>query len=394
MKTSSVLWCILALLALVTVGRAQSTLWIAIEAGQVDRPVGPVFVALPADMAGMDYFRVVDGGNRQSFHAQRWNADSAVFLLNRPLPARQRRTYGLSGLAERPPGGPTLTMDGGAIEARVRERPVLRYQIEEASPPPGEPEYYRRGGFIHPLYSPGGRALTDDFPAGHRHQHALFMAWVNTTFQGEFVDFWNQQSLKGTVEHLRVVDTATGPAFARFVVEHAHRSWAHGIVLHEQWTVTVYDSGDPYIIDLRSEQRCAGEAPLLINQYHYGGFAFRGHAQWNPDDSLAFRASWQVLTSEGKDAAEANHTRPEWVAAFGEIDEAPAGVAIFSHPANFRHPQPVRVHPTMPYFCFAPMVEGAFTIAPGERFVSNYRITTYDGEANEALLRGMNAGYE
>jgi hypothetical protein len=118
---------------------------------------------------------------------------------------------------------------------------------------------------------------------------------------------------------------------------------------------------------------------LFINEYHYGGLAFRGSKQWNRVDSAAYRTDMQVMTSEGASRAEANHTRPRWVTAYGTIDEEPAGIAIMDHPGNFRFPQPVRVHPDMPYFCFAPMVEGAFEIGPSDEYHSRYRFFIFSG---------------
>ena len=66
-----------------------------------------------------------------------------------------------------------------------------------------------------------------------------------------------------------------------------------------------------------------------------------------------------------------------------------AGIAVFDNPDNFRYPQPVRVHPEMPYFCFAPMVEGAMIIAPGAIYQSQYRIVTFDGPPDVKQLDAM-----
>jgi len=74
---------------------------------------------------------------------------------------------------------------------------------------------------------------------------------------------------------------------------------------------------------------------------------------------------------------------------YGETEKGVAGVAILDHPDNFRHPQPVRVHPSMPYFCLAPMVEAAMLIAPGKIYQSRYRIVTFDGEPDTKRLDSM-----
>ena len=52
------------------------------------------------------------------------------------------------------------------------------------------------------------------------------------------------------------------------------------------------------------------------------------------------------------------------------------------HPGNFRAPQPVRLHPHKPYFCFAPMQLGDFEITLGRNFASRYRFYAHSGPVN------------
>jgi hypothetical protein len=112
----------------------------------------------------------------------------------------------------------------------------------------------------------------------------------------------------------------------------------------------------------------------------------RGHRDWfdpsvkgnNPPDPARSGKS-DFLTSEGKNRATGNHTRPNWVDLAGEVSGQPAGVALLDHPANFGFPQPVRLHPNKPYFCFAPMVLDRFEIVPGQEYVSHYRFVVHDG---------------
>ena len=92
------------------------------------------------------------------------------------------------------------------------------------------------------------------------------------------------------------------------------------------------------------------------------------------------------LTSEGKRRADGNHTRPRWVDLSGEVDGKVGGLTILDHPANFRFPQPVRLHPNMPYLSFAPEVLGEFEIVPGEKYVSRYRLIAHDGPPDPKLI--------
>lgn len=334
----------------------------------------PAFFRLPSSVAHHDHFLLRMGG--REVLAQRWNADSAVCL---PPRADRRRTCRVRVAARPLPAAVQLARDDSTLELYVRGQPVLTYQVAVASPPAGAPDYYRRSGFIHPLRSPAGRVLTDGFPAGHTHQHGVFLAWVNTTFRGLPVDFWNQQHQTGTVRHVAVLDTLSGPVFAWFRVRLEHVSLAHGPAVVEELTVVTYATTGAFVIDLFSEQTAATADTLFVNEYHYGGMAFRGSRAWNEVDSNHYEAEMRVLTGADHGRDESNHTRPRWVAGWGALGDAAAGVALFDHPTNFRYPQPVRVHPTMPYFCFSPMVLGGF---PGPRRLLPFAIPAGDLRRN------------
>lgn len=365
---------------------AQETVRLYLNAGPYGRNDTPVFFKIPASMNDADLFVLTDIETSYRTYAQRWNRDSAVFVLYPPIRAGHTHTYELAVAKRTPPPLVSLAQDSTSIEIAVQDRQILRYHTAAVDPPDGLPSYYRRSGFIHPLYSPEGLVLTDDFPAEHAHQHGVFMTWVNTTFRGDFTDFWNQQDETGTVRHVAVLDTVSGPVFARFRVKLEHLSLKHGPVLGEERTITVFNWYGHFLIDLYSEQRPLTGDTLFINEYHYGGLAFRGNAQWNAADSSAYRSDMKVLTSEGIRRKDANHTRPRWVAAYGTLREEEAGVAIMGHPGNFRFPQPVRVHPEMPYFCFAPMVEGAFEIGPSGQYQSKYRFFVFTGTPPTKLI--------
>lgn len=264
-----------------------------------------------------------------------------------------------------------------AVHVFVADKPVLTYNTETVQPPEGVEKSYERSGFIHPLYSPSGQVLTDAFPIGHVHQHAMFNAWTRTTFKHEVVDFWNQHGGTGTVKHrkLRSLNDNSFEASLQQV------SLKQGPALNEKWEVKVSDSSDPFIIDLEIEQECATVNEVYLHPYHYGGFAFRGSGHWSPEDESCYEGSMKVLTGEGVNSIEdSNHTRPKWIAVYGTIENAQAGFVVMDHPTNFRYPQPIRVHPRMPYFVFSPVIDGSFIIKPGLSYQANYRIVTFDGE--------------
>ena len=273
----------------------------------------------------------------------------------------------------------------GAIELLCRGRLVLKYHTQVLEPPNGVDPVYRRSGFIHPVVTPSGRELTCAYPRDHLHQHGVFCAWVKTTFEGHPVDFWNQKARTGNVEHVRIVETSTDNEGAGFTVElrHLDVSASDGprAVLRELWTIRCVDAGDVFQFDIESRQTCIADSPLIVHEYHYGGMAFRGSEEWYGEET-----DFEFLTSEGLGRIEGNHTRPKWVVATGTVNGEPAGIAVMGHLDNPRYPEPVRLHPKMPYFVFAPSVVGEFRLDPGSEYVRRYRYLVFDGPPQSAAI--------
>jgi hypothetical protein len=63
------------------------------------------------------------------------------------------------------------------------------------------------------------------------------------------------------------------------------------------------------------------------------------------------------------------------------------------HPDNFRSPQPVRLHPNMPYFSLVPQQLGEFAIEPGKPYVSRFRFVVTDGAPDAAFLEACYRAY-
>lgn len=276
-------------------------------------------------------------------------------------------------------------------------RHVLTYHLA-AKPPKGVDAKYARSGFIHPISTPSGRIITDDYPLPHHsHQNGLFFAWRSATFEGEKLNFWEPG--KSTVRHEKVLEILNEEGFAGFRVELAHVSGTKKI-LREIRTVKVHE--DTGHIDLRSEQSCATKSPLILERFHYGGMAIRGSRQWFSDAHRSagkgalkdeFVEPCKMITNEGLTQADGNHSRPNWVSMTGKIDDEPVSITFIPHPTNFRHPQHVRLHPKMPYFCFIPTVEKPFSIEPGKTWVSRYRIVAEDGEPDAKKLNAIQQAF-
>ncbi len=367
-----VIICLLFLNAQV---KAADGLLLELQAGEVDRTETPIYLTLPKALRSAKGFSLTCEATGQEVPVQKV-ADThprIVWMLEKPLKAGQSRRYRLRA-NDQPEfkHNVTCTDNGRQFVVSVAEKPVLTYNhaVVESNDP--KTPYYARSGYLHPVFAPDGTVVTDDFAPDHPHQHGIMFAWTNTTFEGRKLNFWDQKAQTGRVEHAAVKDRYDGPVCGGFRVELRHLDLtAPGgpkPVLDETWNVRVYNRSDRFLFDLESIQRAAGESPLQVNKYHYGGMAIRGHRDWLDLEKGDF------LTSEGKTRQNGNHSRPNWVSIHGRLKGADDySVTIFSDPRNFRAPQPVRLHPNKPYFVFAPLVLGPFEIGATQPYLSRYR---------------------
>lgn len=286
------------------------------------------------------------------------------------------------------PSALQLTRTDSTLAITGASGPLLSYRLTPWLPPEVKEKHYTRSGFVHPLYSPAGRVVTDGFPRGHTHQHGLFFAWVDTRFRGQPVDFWNQQKGSGTIVHHQLTDTITHPdGWVGFRAEHDYLAILDKdttAVLRESWRLTARRDSLAHLIDLAIHQRALTEDTLFVRDYHYGGLAVRGAAAWNTttDDPGPAR----FLTSEGLARDSVNHSRPQWGSLYGPLATGSVSVTVMGHPDNPAYPEPVRIHPVMPYFCLSSATAGAFAIYPGNDWKARYRIVVTDGPPQPEFL--------
>ncbi|WP_395257724.1 PmoA family protein [Halalkalibaculum sp. DA3122] len=364
-------------------GQAMAQYEITVSAGAFDRVETVASFTFPEPVAPGTYRMNSDSGENLLLQVDENQRGS--FIL-RELPSEETRTYTVD--TEAPvssmPGQPEMSISAGQRTLIFNDgsRKVLSYYHRENRLPPGMDKMYKRAGYIHPLYSPGGVPLTNHLDQEiHPHHYGIFSAWTNTEFQGRTPDFWNPHNHSGRVDHADSVEKAwEGPVHAGFKAKNYFvdiSGSAPVTALNEEWKVIVYNTasdGDYNMVDLVLTHTTNTGQPLVLPEYHYGGLAFRGHGDWNNPENVSF------VTSEGMNRDEANETRARWVHMGGLVNGERAGVALLGHPDNYRAPQPIRIHPETPYVVYAPMQLGKMTIEPGSPYIMRYRFVTYDGE--------------
>lgn len=311
------------------------------------------------------------------------------FIVRDELPPHTSRHYELyygNPVTESPL---SLHVDASQIDIRQDGKNVLTYNHAHVIPPDHLSPQYIRSGYIHPVYSPSGLLVTEEFPDDHPHHKGVWFPWTRTEFEGRRINFWDLNRGEGTVQFAGVKALFSGSVFAGFRAHHEFIDFTYSDtgkkVMDEEWDVRLWNV-DPslYVWDLTSTQRMATEEPLKLLQHRYGGLGFRGAKEWTDDNHV-------ILTSEGHTKADGHKELSRWVAHSGEIEEGrEAAVIIMVHPQNERFPEPMRIWDTGgAFFCYSPIQREAWVIEPGRNYRFRYRFIIHDGPADAGFAEQM-----
>ena len=362
-----------------------ATTGLTVDAG--DRNHALAIVRAPLPTGGTEWRSLIDA-NGQAASLQSEPNGSGVFILRNLKKGEQRR---LTLSSEPPPNrdaaAPLQAVSNGnsvEIGGGPSQRIILQYQMKPTSPPDGIPPYFAHSGYLHPVFSPGGKLVTGDYPPDHPWHRGIWHSWTKTEFDGRHPDFWNMakektgRALAGT-EFVKLLRTWNGQGHAGFVSQQRSFDGSGGsnvTVLNETWEIKGYNVGSSarplHLFDLTSTQACATDQPLKLPQYHYGGLGVRGSREWDAIDTVDF------LTSTGANRIPGDAKKANWVYLGGRVHGTRAGLAILAHPTNFRSPEPWRLNPSNPQLCVAPSQDGDWEITPGKPYVARYRFVVTD----------------
>jgi hypothetical protein len=317
----------------------------------------------------------MQGQGQVAFRAKALKAGAQAIYL-----AEEKESAAASGkggvLAVQAPDGVKLTIDG---------KPILTYQTQrQPSRKDIAPEYWR-SGYLHPLYSPAGVMVTDDYPEDKLYQHGIWSGWQKVESEGSQPDFWDAGLKKGRVAMESIAPLWGGPLRGGF---DSHQFFtdldahAGSTVLREGWSVTAFREAGraPYfVVDLQSSQE-AMKGQAILGQNPFGGITMRGNRDWQGASHSLF------LTSEGQDRAKAQGEAARWCYLGGKSGGKLAGVAILAHPQNRNQPEAVFIDPEDPVMGFAPTKNGPITVRPREQLKLQYRFVVLDGKPDGKLF--------
>jgi hypothetical protein len=356
---------------------------VVIMAGGIDRYHSIVSFYVPSDVPPGSYRLQNESDDYAIMQVDKQNVG---WLIVKYLPRYEmhRYTFSPDDRYFRGDEGVRKEFDDRKVTFSVKDREVITYHVKEQSLPDGVDPVYARAGYIHPVRTPGGVIVTQDYAEVHPHHHGIWSAWTNVEFEGRKPDFWNVGKGTGSVIFESFDETWEGAVQAGFVSRHRYVDLTAPepvTALYEEWEVRLYNIGSDYhIFDIAVTQTTAGSGTFILPGYDYGGVGFRGHEDWEGEENAFF------LTSEGRTRQDGHGTRARWCHIGGMTGDHLAGVAIFDHPSNFRHPQPMHIHPRRTFFNYSAVKLGEMRIKPGKPYHMQYRYIIYDGEPDPQVL--------
>jgi hypothetical protein len=362
-----------------------------------------------------------------------------VWILDGKTQKNCRRSFKLV-LEKGAPAVSTLAVeniDNKSLLVKNNDRPILRYNYGIIKQTKGTTGPYDRGSYIHPVWTPAGKVITGDFSPEHIHQRGIFLAWTKAIFGEVETEFWGLGESTG-----RILADDFGPSIIEGPVFIDLMVYNKGNVegktyFKEIWVVKVYTPSEediwlfdvyirqmpidpekpekilrldaitaptPLPTDSEKPQTPPEDAILMVlPKVYYGGMAFRGTSQWLRSDSqdvtraiargvefkdakwLAPDVSLDVLTDAGRNRKSGDRKAARWIDYTGPLGDDWGGLVMFDHPSNPRYPTPLRVHPDLPYFCYAFTQNQPYIISSNEPLNLVYRFLVHNGHPNQEI---------
>lgn len=365
-----------------------------------ERIDAPVSVSLDGinyntDKGTLALYEITPNGEKQiasqiepGYTAKLW------FVLSGVSPVNAERSFvlKLEPKTEITSTGVQLKKDTKDLSLLLKGKPILSYRFATTYPPDSVNPLFKRSGFIHPLYSPGGEVLSRIQAPDHYHHYGIWGPWTKTTIDGREVDFWNLYSGQGTVQFAGFLTEEEGTVYSGFAALQQHIDFgAKGedqIAMNEILDVRAWNIGEGvWMVDYTTSINSPLKNGIMLDAYRYGGgVGFRATEKWHKDNCT-------VLTSDGKTRKDADGSFARWCIVEGESGTSAgrSGILFMSHPSNRMHPEPMRVWPLDAnagrgdmYFEFVPIRHENWKIEPKQNYTLKYRMIVFDGPMDAA----------
>lgn len=249
--------------------------------------------------------------------------------------------------------------------------------------------------YFHPVCLTDGTQLTWHCPPDHPWHYGLWFCWKYING----LNYWEEDRQTGLSEgrtEIRRVEVKPGDDYsADIAMELSYHPPGAPAVLMEDRRIAVSAPDDRglYRIDWTG-RFTAGAADVLLSRTPIPGE--KDGQSWGGYAGLSVRlakdiSDWQVVDSEGRKDLNIHGQKARWMDFSGRFGEGrAAGIAIFDHPDNLRHPSPgfVIMDPKVPFGYFSPalLFNEPYTLPAGKSLTLRYRVLIHPGRADKKPL--------
>ncbi len=292
---------------------------------------------------------------------------------------------------------------GEMLLAEVTAEPSERGVVVEVD---GQPfaEYLTHTGHqpaVWPIVGPTGKRMTRSYPIGPRlpgeetdHPHHRSMWFTHGNVNG--LDFWlepehSAEHQDNQIVHREFRKIASG-CEAKVVAVDDWMSDGKKVCEDERSLVFGAD-GKVRWIDFTVTVK-ATDGPVTFGDTKEGAFGLRVPGTMKVDAGLGGR----IENSHGQVNADAWGMPAKWVDYFGPVDGETVGLAIFSHPDNFRpecrwHARDYGFVAANPFgqreFRQEGPPQGAVALSPGAELTLRYRVVLHVGDTQQAGIADL-----
>ncbi len=245
----------------------------------------------------------------------------------------------------------------------------------------------------HPVSVVGGPDLTCYAPHDHPWHLGFWFGWKHIND----INYWEHTPAglpEGLTRFVAPERLEAGSDSVSLTATYALVDPRRGDVAQDVRTITWYPPAEDgsHRLDYALEL-VAGPEPVVLDrtpitpETPWGGY---GGLSWRFSRGLG---DFRGLDAEGRRDRDIEHQRAAWATLYGRLDgglDIRAGVAIFDHPANPRHPTPWRfiAEPGFGYLNPALLLAEPLTVPGGARMRLRYRVLVYAGKVDPGRLAG------
>ncbi|MBD3177523.1 MAG: hypothetical protein GF320_20320 [Armatimonadia bacterium] len=296
---------------------------IVVEAGPHARVNTVCSIAIPDELKLPEHPLLTAGKTKLQGQIERGPQGSAlVFVLDR-LPAGKSKTFKI--VAGEAAEGVALKKGKGAVSVSIGGRPFTEYLHQKALARP----------YLAPILGPGGVEMTRKIEKrgtqGYDHPHHRSV-WVSHGLVNG-TDNWSEDGNHGKTVHAGFESLSSGAVTGAIIETCEWTSPAGDKILDDRRVIRFYalDAGSR-CVDFTYTLATGHDAVLFGDTKEGGMLSVRVNPQINAPTGTIENSFGGINEGEtwGK--------RAHWCDYSGVIEGVHAGIAIFDHPSNLRHP--------------------------------------------------------